>query len=121
MPIPLIALGASLVGKSKLGKKAGKVLGRLGKNVATRVFKNNRSARAQRGKLEPMSTAPAVTIASSISEKPQTFLPGDWPKKVGDVLGEVTAPSREFSTSIEPKTIAMIAGAALLLLLVSKR
>lgn len=123
MAVPLIALGASLLRRSKVGKKVGKTIGKLGKNIASRVFKNNRSQRTQRGSQEPVFTAPAVTLATSLPVVPssQGILPGEWPEKIGDVLGKVTAPSREFSTSVEPKTILMLAGAALALILVSRK
>jgi len=121
MALPLIALGANLLGKTKIGKRVKKTVGKIGKNVASRVFKNNRSARSQRQSTAPVLTAPPVTIASSVVPSSQGILPGEWPDKIGDVLGKVTAPSREFSTSVEPKTILMVAGAALALILISRK
>jgi len=44
-----------------------------------------------------------------------------WPDKVGEVLGDITAPSREITTTISPQTIGLIVGGALLLMFLGKK
>lgn len=122
MALPLVALGAGLLRKTKIGKRAGKILGGLGKKVAGKVFKNNKSGRSAKVSSSPVMLATPATLATTLPDiKQSSILPKDWPKKVGEVLGEATKESREFTTSVDNKTLYTIGGIVLAAILLMKK
>lgn len=129
MALPFAALALGALRRTKLGKKVNTAVVKLGKKVAGKVFKNNKIGRTAKISSTPVMNAQPITVASIVPDPKQVvsdqnsgFLPNDWPKKVGDVLGDITGPSREITTNVDQKTLLTIGGIVIAaILLMSKR
>lgn len=115
--LPILALAAQ-VGAKVLKSKAAK---NVGSKIVGRLF--NKRTSKNTGVASPLVVGSGLASLSAASNVPgplqNSVLPdspgGGLPEKIGDILGKVTAPSREINTTLTAdKSLYYLVGAVVL-------
>lgn len=114
MPFPALIPLAIGVAKSPVGKAVG--------GFFKKIFnkKKNTSSSAPMTSVGSASSSISGFTPTYLTSPTNSGIGGRVIEKVNEALGEATKDSRQFSTSVEPKTIGLIIGGLLLVAFVIK-